>query len=136
GQPDTVEIGAEVRSRVDELRAQGLDVVWIEEMLPRSHVVQLMSQAAVFVCPSVYEPFGLINVEAMACATPVVATAVGGIPEIVVDGETGSLVSFEPSGDAYGTPADPDRLAADRSEERRVGKECRPQRARQSRKHE
>lgn len=113
GQPDTVEIGAEVRSRVDELRAQGLDVVWIEEMLPRSHVVQLMSQAAVFVCPSVYEPFGLINVEAMACATPVVATAVGGIPEIVVDGETGSLVSFEPSGDAYGTPADPDRLAAD-----------------------
>src|SRR5690606_16899988 len=76
GQPDTVEIGAEVRSRVDELRAQGLDVVWIEEMLPRSHVVQLMSQAAVFVCPSVYEPFGLINVEAMACATPVVATAV------------------------------------------------------------
>ena len=76
-------------------------------MLPRPELVQLMSHAAVFVCPSIYEPFGLINVEAMACGVPVVASAVGGIPEIVVDGETGFLVPFEPSGDAFGQPARP-----------------------------
>jgi starch synthase len=113
GQPDTPEIGREVRGKVDELRAEGAEVVWIEEMLPRHQVVQLMSHATVFVCPSIYEPFGLINVEAMACATPVVAAAVGGIPEIVVDGGTGYLVPFEPGNDAYGSPADPGRFAAD-----------------------
>jgi starch synthase len=70
-----------------------------------------MSHAAVFVCPSIYEPFGLINVEAMACAVPVVATAVGGIPEIVVDGETGILVPFETGGDEFGSPKDPEAFS-------------------------
>jgi starch synthase len=83
-------------------------IVWIDEMLPRPELVQLMSHAAVFVCPSIYEPFGLINVEAMACGVPVVASAIGGIPEIVEDGETGFLVPFEPSGDDFGSPKDPE----------------------------
>ncbi len=80
-------------------------------MLPRPELVQLMSHAAVFVCPSIYEPFGLINVEAMACGVPVVASAVGGIPEIVEDGQTGFLVPVEPSGDDFGSPTDPDAFA-------------------------
>jgi alpha-maltose-1-phosphate synthase len=113
GQPDTAEIGAEVRTKVGELKDQGHEVVWIEEMIPRSHVVQLMSHASVFVCPSIYEPFGLINVEAMACEAPVVAAAVGGIPEIVVDGVTGHLVPFERDERHFGYPADPERFAAD-----------------------
>jgi alpha-maltose-1-phosphate synthase len=87
-------------------------VFWIEEMLPRAELVQFMSHASVFVTPSIYEPFGMINVEAMACGVPVVASAVGGIPEIVVDGETGFLVPLEPSGDAFGTPADPIAFSA------------------------
>jgi starch synthase len=113
GQPDTPEIGAEMKAKVDALRDARGGVVWIDDMVPRPAVVQLMSRAAVFVCPSVYEPFGLINVEAMACETPVVASAVGGIREIVVSGETGWLVPFEPGDDPYGSPADPDRFAAD-----------------------
>ena len=82
-----------------------------KQMLPRPDIVQLLSHADVFVCPSIYEPFGLINVEAMACELPVVATATGGIPEIVVDAETGYLVPFEPAGDAFGSPADPAGVA-------------------------
>ncbi len=104
GAPDTPEIGAEVREKVAGLRRARGGVFWIEEMLPRSDVVQLLSHAAVFVCPSVYEPFGLINLEAMACGLPVVASAVGGIPEIVVDGETGYLVAFDAAGDVFGSP--------------------------------
>lgn len=111
GEPDTPDLAAEVRGLVDELRAHRGDVIWIEQMLPRPAVIQLLSHARVFVCPSIYEPFGIVNVEAMACGAPVVASAVGGIPEIVREGETGYLVSFEPSGDAFGTPKDRDGLA-------------------------
>jgi starch synthase len=95
GAPDTAELGDELRARANTMRGEGVDIVWIEAMLPRPELVQLMSHAAVLVCPSVYEPFGLINLEAMACATAVVATTVGGIPEIVVDGETGTLVPVD-----------------------------------------
>lgn len=113
GAADTPELRASVEARVADLAATRTGVHWIEGMLARPDVIQLLSHAAVFVCPSVYEPFGLINLEAMACGVPVVASAVGGIPEIVVDGVTGSLVALEAGGDAYGTPADPARFAAD-----------------------
>ena len=87
------------------------DIVWIAERLPREDVVAHYSHAAVFVCPSVYEPFGIINLEAMACETPVVASAVGGIPEIVVPGETGVLVPFEAEGGGSAEPRDPEAFS-------------------------
>ncbi len=92
GAPDTPEIGQEMAEGVAAVAANRPGVVWIREMLPRPEVIQLYSHAAVFCCPSVYEPFGIINLEAMACETAVVASAVGGIPEVVVHGETGLLV--------------------------------------------
>jgi starch synthase len=107
GAADTPEIEREVRAQVEDLAATRGGVLWVEEMVGRAELVQLMSHAAVFVCPSIYEPFGLINVEAMSCGAPVVASAVGGIPEIVVDGVTGYLVPYQPSGDAFGSPASP-----------------------------
>ena len=113
GAPDTPEIEAEVLGLVEELQQDRTGVVWIREMLPRPDVVALLSNATVFACPSIYEPLGIVNLEAMACETAVVATATGGIPEVVVDGETGRLVPIEQATDGTGTPLDPDQYVAD-----------------------
>jgi starch synthase len=113
GAPDTPEIEQEVRGLVEGLAASRSGVVWIAEMLPRADVVALLSQATVFACPSIYEPLGIVNLEAMACETAVVATATGGIPEVVVHGETGWLVPIEQATDGTGTPLDPEQYVAD-----------------------
>lgn len=113
GSADTPELGAEVQRLVDELRASRDGVVWIEQMLPKSEVIQLISHASVFACPSIYEPLGIVNLEAMACEAAVVATATGGIVEVVQDGETGLLVPITPGDDRTGEPRDPDQFAAD-----------------------
>jgi glycogen synthase len=110
GQPDTEEIGREMTEGVRAAQAERSNVVWIGEMVSREEVRQLYTHAAVFCCPSVYEPFGIINLEAAACETPVVASAVGGIPEVVVDGETGLLVPVELRPDDPMRPIDPDRF--------------------------
>jgi starch synthase len=111
GAPDTPEIGAEVQGLADELRERRGNVIWVREMLPKPEVIQVLSHATVFVCPSIYEPMGIVNLEAMACETAVVATAVGGIPEVVADGETGVLVPLAQAAD--GIPTDPDRFVRD-----------------------
>jgi alpha-maltose-1-phosphate synthase len=95
GAPDTPEIAAEMRQKVDDIKTVNPHVVWIEKMIPKQETIQLYSHARVFCCPSVYEPFGIINLEAMACSAPVVASATGGILEVVVDNETGYLVHFD-----------------------------------------
>ena len=95
GAPDTPEIADELRRKVDEMRDLNPRIIWIEKMVTKEETIQLYSNCAVFCCPSVYEPFGIINLEAMACSAPVVASATGGILEVVVDGETGWLVPFE-----------------------------------------
>ncbi|OBI49133.1 glycogen synthase [Mycobacterium sp. E796] len=100
GAPDTPELAEEVRAAVAELARERDGVFWIREMLPIGELREILSAATVFVCPSVYEPLGIVNLEAMACATAVVASNVGGIPEVVSDGVTGSLVRFDPDNPA------------------------------------
>jgi starch synthase len=114
GAPDTPELGREVASKVARIRQERGGIMWIEKMLERREVVQLLTHATVFVCPSVYEPLGIVNLEAMACETAVVATDTGGIPEVVADGETGLLVPFE--SDGAGGPRAPVGFAADIAE--------------------
>ena len=114
GAPDTPEIGAAMTAKVEQARRESADpIVWIQQMLPKEDIIPIYSQAALFVCPSVYEPFGIINLEAMACGTPVVASAVGGIKEVVVPGETGLLVPFEARGATDFEPRDADAFARD-----------------------
>jgi alpha-maltose-1-phosphate synthase len=96
GAPDTPEIAAEVGRLAEQVRERRGGLVWVEGILPREEVIHLLTGATVFACPSIYEPFGLVNLEAMACATAVVASRVGGIPEVVVDGGTGYLVDYDP----------------------------------------
>lgn len=112
GAPDTPEIGAEMTAGVQAVSANRDGVIWIQEMLARPDVIQFYSHAAVFCCPSVYEPFGIINLEAMACETAVVASAVGGIPEVVVPGETGELVPLALKSGTF-DPAVPEQFVRD-----------------------
>jgi alpha-maltose-1-phosphate synthase len=112
GAPDTPEIGHEMTERIQAVSKDRPGVVWVQEMLARPDVIQMYSHAAVFCCPSVYEPFGIINLEAMACETAVVASAVGGIKEVVVPGETGLLVDPHLKPDTF-DPEDPARFARD-----------------------
>ncbi|WP_309067167.1 glycogen synthase [Microbacterium sp.] len=113
GAPDTPEIMAEVEGLVAELRESRQGIVWIDRHLPRHELCALLSAATTFVCPSVYEPLGIVNLEAMACGAPVVGTGTGGIPEVVAHGETGTIVPLEQLDDGTGTPTDPDRFVSD-----------------------
>jgi alpha-maltose-1-phosphate synthase len=114
GAPDTEEIGRELSQAIARIREQGRkNLIWIPQVLSKHDLIRLYSHASLFVCPSVYEPFGIINLEAMACGTPVVASAVGGITEVVVEGETGLLVPFEPQGANAFEPKNPERFSRD-----------------------
>jgi len=113
GAPDTPEIMAEVSSGVEQLQAERDGVVWIDRLLSQEELRVALTASTVFVCPSIYEPLGIVNLEAMACGLPVVGTATGGIPEVIVDGVTGRLVPIEQATDGTGTPTDPDAFVAD-----------------------
>jgi starch synthase len=114
GAPDTPEIGREMSERVEQARRETANpIVWIAQIVPKEDIIPLYTHATLFVCPSVYEPFGIINLEAMACGTPVVASAVGGIKEVVVPGKTGLLVPLTPRGETDFEPQDPERFARD-----------------------
>ncbi|WP_454151093.1 glycogen synthase [Microbacterium lacticum] len=113
GVPDTPQILAEVEGLVRDLQQTRDGVVWIDEFLPRPDLCAILTSATTFVCPSIYEPLGIVNLEAMACGAAVVGTATGGIPEVVVDGVTGRLVPIDQVQDGTGTPTDPDRFVAD-----------------------
>lgn len=113
GAPDTPEILAEVEGLVRDLQDSRDGVVWIDEHLPRAELSAILTAATTFVCPSIYEPLGIVNLEAMACGAAVVGTATGGIPEVVVDGVTGRLVPIDQTQDGTGTPTDPERFVAD-----------------------
>jgi starch synthase len=111
GAPDTAEIAAEVAAGIERLQALRDGIVWIDQMLPKADVIQLLSHATVFACPSIYEPLGIVNLEAMACEAAVVASATGGIVEVVKDGETGFLVALEHAPGSI-DPVDPEAFAA------------------------
>jgi alpha-maltose-1-phosphate synthase len=113
GAPDTPEIAEEMKSAVAAAKAKRSDVIWIEEMVEKKAVIELYSHAAVFCCPSIYEPFGIINLEAMACETAVVASAVGGIKEVVIDGETGFLVPLDQMKESPFEPLHPEKFSRD-----------------------
>ena len=113
GAPDTPEIGKEMEDAVNEVKKTRDNVIWIDKMVTKEEIIQLYSHADVFCCPSIYEPFGIINIEAMACDTAVVASAVGGIKEVVVHGETGLLIPLEQQKEAPFEPNDPDKFSRD-----------------------
>ena len=113
GAPDTPEIGKEMEDAVNEVKKTRKNVIWIDKMVTKEEIIQLYSHADVFCCPSIYEPFGIINIEAMACQTAVVASAVGGIKEVVVDGETGLLIPLEQQNEAPFEPINPDKFSRD-----------------------
>ena len=116
GAPDTKEIAAEMEAAVAKATETRDNIFWIDVMLDKKDVIQLYSHADVFCCPSIYEPFGIINIEAMACETAVVASAVGGIKEVVVEGETGLLIEVEQQTEAPFEPVDPDKFSRDLAE--------------------
>jgi len=125
GAPDTPEIADEVRAAVAELARNRTGVFWIREMLPIDSIREILSAATVFVCPSVYEPLGIVNLEAMACATAVVASDVGGIPEVIADGITGLLVRYDaddPAGYQTGLAKAVNELVADPARAKRYGR--------------